>query len=65
MKRHFLIFMITGQTFTVQFVFWRSLDICLNWKEILEENGKHICQISIFFSRELKTWIGNLAQYLI
>ena len=57
--------MITGQTFTVQFVFWRSLDICLNWKEILEENGKHICQISIFFSRELKTWIGNLAQYLI
>ena len=56
--------MTTGQTFIVQFIFWRSLDIYLNWKE-REENEKHICQISIFFSRELKTWIGNLAQYFI
>ena len=63
-KRYFLIFMTTGQTFIVQFIFWRSLDIYLNWKE-REENEKHICQISIFFSRELKTWIGNLAQYFI
>ena len=56
--------MTTGQTFIVQFIFWRSLDIYLNWKE-REENEKHISQISIFFSRELKAWIGNLAQYFI
>ena len=54
MKRYFLIFMTTGQIFIVQFTFWRSLNICLNWKET-EENGKNICQISIFFLRELRT----------
>ena len=64
-KRYFLIFMTTGQTFIVQFIFWRNLNICLHWKETLEENGKHIWQTSIFFLRELKTWIGNLAQYFI
>ena len=48
-KRYFLIFMTTGQTFIVQFIFCRSLNICLHWKETLEENGEHICQISIFF----------------
>ena len=55
----------TGQTFIVQFIFWRSLNICLNLKKTLEENGKHMCQISIFFSRELKTWMGSLPQHFI
>ena len=53
-KRYFLIFMTTGQTFIVQFIFWRSLNICLHWKETLKENGKHICQISIFFFERVK-----------
>ena len=65
MKRYFLILMTTGQTFIVQFIFWRSLNICLNLKKTLEENGKHMCQISIFFSRELKTWMGSLPQHFI
>ena len=33
--------------------------------EKTEENGKHMCQISIFFSRELKTWMGSLPQHFI
>ena len=48
-KRYFLIFMTSGQTFIVQFIFWRSLNICLHWKEntsakyqyFLRESSRH------------------------
>ena len=52
MKRHFLIFMISGQTFTVQFVFLEKPGYLFKLERNIRRKWKtHLPNINIFFER--------------